>query len=121
MNVAAALAALQKYLYPSYGSSGTGPARPPSKLVLVLPNTRLGRAEGQDGILCILRSASVTQEAYFPTGEIRSASVSLKFSEIIQFSAGSASKIKYIGSESYAALASEYNSTLNPANELTLG
>ena len=121
VNVSAAIAALQQYLYPSYGVNSTGPTHPPSKLILVLPGTNLGRAKGADGVLCILRSASVTQEAFFPTGEIRAASVSLKFSEIIQFSSGSVSRIKYIGAESYAGLAAEYNTTLNPANELTLG
>ena len=121
MNVSAAIAALQRYLYPSYGLQGTGPTRPPSKLILVLPGTNLGRADGADGVLCILRSASVTQEAWFPNGEIRAASVALRFSEIIQFSTSSVSKIKYIGAETYDVLASKYVTPLNPANELTLG
>jgi hypothetical protein len=122
VNVSAAIAALQQYLYPSYGSNNQGgPVAPPKKLILVLPNTSLGRARGADGVLCILRSAPVTQEAYFPSGELRSASLSLRFSEIVQFSTSSVSKIKYIGAEAYTALAGEYTTSINTANELTLG
>lgn len=121
VNVAAAIAALQQYLYPSYGDNGQGAASPPRKLILVLPGTKLGRNDDQDGILCILRAAPVTQEAWFPNGELRSASVALRFSEIVQFSSGSVSKIKYIGSEAYTQLANKYVTSINTANELTLG
>ena len=74
-----------------------------------------------DSILCIMRSASVTQEAFFPSGEIRSASVALRFSEIIQISTSSVSKIKYIGAEVYDELAGDYTHTINSGDELTLG
>jgi len=123
INVSAAIAALQQYLYPTYGTAENKEqfTRPPKKLVLVLPGTNLGRRPGHDGVLCIMRNASVTQEAWFPDGTIRSASVSLKFSEIIQYSNGAdVSKIKYIGSESYTELANKYLSQAVP-NELELG
>jgi len=120
VNVASAIGALQQYLYPSYGDNNDL-THPPKKLVLVLPGTRLGRKKDADGILCIMRSASVTHEAYFPTGEIRSASVALKFSEIIQLSSSSGvSKIKYIGQEAYNDLAGPYLSTVANPGELTL-
>lgn len=120
VNVSAALAALQKYLYPTYTSTTT---KPPQKLVLVLPGTHLGRVEGNHGILCIMRSASVTMESWFPNGELRSASVSLRFSEIVQRSTGAeeVSQIKYIGAESYNGLAEKYVSQNIGSNELTLG
>lgn len=107
VNVAAAIAALQRYLYPEIKTSGV---KPPRKLILVLPGTRLGRKKGSDGILCILRSASVTMESFFPNGEIRAASVSLRFSETIQRSTGDGqvSQIKSIGSQEYDALARLY-------------
>lgn len=119
VNVSAAIAALQKYLYPTYTN---GQTKPPRKLILVLPGTKLGRADAADGILCILKSAPITMESWFPDGSLRSASVSLQFSEIIQHSSGGdgVSKIKYIGAESYTALAKKYEYT-GSTNELSLG
>jgi hypothetical protein len=111
VNVAAAIASLQQYLYPTYGVAGnqsSNTTKPPRKLILVLPNSKLGRDDDQDGILCIMRQASVTMESFFPDGELRIASVSLKFSEIIQHSSGSASKIRYIGADAYSNLAQKY-------------
>ena len=108
--MAGALAALQQYLYPSYSTdtANKGTTKPPKKLVLVLPGTKLGRADGADGILCIMKSANVTMESWFPSGELRAASVSLQFAEIIQLTGASGSNIRYIGSEAYSALANEY-------------
>lgn len=118
INVAAALAALQQYLYPTYGAD-QGVAKPPRKLVLVLPQTKLGRAESADGILCIMKSASVTMESWFPSGELRSASVSLEFAEIIQYTQGEGSNIKYIGAEAYTLLAAKYQVNVGSASDLT--
>lgn len=111
VNVAAALAALQRYLYPSYNSP-KGITKPPKKLILVLPGTKLGRADNVDGILCILKAANVTMESWFPSGELRAASVGLQFSEIIQYTAGSGTAIRYIGAETYDKLANQY--TIRP-------
>ena len=121
VNVAAAIAALQQYLYPSYPSN-EDIAKPPRKLILVLPGTKLGRGPEDDGILCIMRGASVTMESWFPNGELRAASVSLRFSEVVQRSsgAGNASAIKYIGAEAYTALAKHYTSNVNNPGELGL-
>jgi hypothetical protein len=110
VNVAAALAALQRYLYPSYNSP-KGITKPPKKLILVLPGTKLGRADNVDGILCILKAANVTMESWFPSGELRAASVGLQFSEIIQYTAGSGTAIRYIGAETYDKLANKYTIT----------
>ena len=107
VNVSAAIAALQRYLYPTYNSP-QGITKPPKKLVLVLPGTKLGRAENVDGILCILKAANVTMESWFPSGELRSASVGLQFSEIIQYTAGEGTAIRYIGAEKYDDLADKY-------------
>ena len=115
VNVSAAIAALQQYLYPTYqkNSASKGITRPPKKLYLVLPGTKLGRKRNVDGILCILKSANVTMESWFPTGELRSASVGLQFSEIIQHTSGEGTNIKYIGAEEYFDLAQEYLFTAN--------
>lgn len=103
VRVAAALAAIRRYLYGTYNpvTSKKGITEPPKKLVLVLPGTQLGRKKDNDGILCILLRADVTMESFFPSGEIRSATVSLEFAEIIQHTSGEGSLIKYIGAEDY--------------------
>lgn len=124
-NVAAAIAALQRYLYPDYvdGGANNGKyAKPPRKLVLVLPGTKLGRSDGNDGILCIMRSASVTMENWFPSGELRSATVALRFSEIVQRSAGAdnVSNITYVSQQSYNDLAEKYTATLDASPDLEL-
>jgi hypothetical protein len=110
INVAAALASLQRYLYGTYHNTAakSGITEPPRKLMLVLPGTSLGRATGVDGILCILMSADVTMESFFPSGEIRAATVSLEFAETIQYTVGQGTQIRYIGADSYKALASQY-------------
>jgi len=121
VNVAGAIAALQQYLYPSYTGKNEA-TRPPRKVVLVLPGTKLGRGDKVDGILCIMKSASVTMESWFPDGELRSASVALSFAETVQLSTGgdTVSNIKYIGSESYSALAESYQVKINSPSELSI-
>lgn len=125
-NVAAAIAALQRYLYPDYDAGSTPnsglSAKPPQKLILVLPGTKLGRADDDDGILCIMRSANVTMESWFPSGELRSATVALRFSEIVQNTAGqgNVSNIRYIGRRSYDALADKYTSSVSQPQSLEL-
>lgn len=121
VNVASAIAALQQYLYPTYdGNAST--AKPPKKLILVLPGTKLGRNDNNDGILCIMRGASVTMESWFPNGELRAASVALKFSEIVQRSTGGedVSNIRYIGAEAYKDLASKYTANISNPTQMSI-
>jgi hypothetical protein len=122
VNVSAALAALQQYLYPTYGdqTAGKGVTRPPKKLVLVLPGTKLGRAKDQDGILCIMKAANVTMESWFPSGELRSASVSLQFAEIVQLTSSQGTNVRYIGAEAYSALARDYQISAHSPTDLSL-
>jgi hypothetical protein len=122
VNVAAAIAALQQYLYPTYDGENQERAIPPKKLVLVLPGTKLGRSDNNDGILCVMKGASVTMESWFPDGELRSASVALSFSEIVQLSTGgeNVSNIKYIGAESYTTLADKYLAQASNPNDLSI-
>jgi hypothetical protein len=123
VNVAGALASLQQYLYPSYNTqlASKGTTKPPKKLILVLPGTKLGRAEDADGVLCILKSANVTMESWFPSGELRAASVALQFAEIVQYTSSSVSNIRYIGSEAYTALANTYkNAYLSSPGDLSI-
>lgn len=118
INVSAAIAALQQYLYPNYEDI-EGIVRPPKKLVLVLPGTRLGRSESADGVLCIMKAANVTMESWFPSGELRSASVALEFAEIIQYTQGQGSNIRYIGSEAYRDLAAKYQINVASSADLS--
>ena len=110
VNVGAAIAALQRYQYGRYNdiTGKKGIVEPPQKLVLVLPNTNLGRRRGADGILCILLRADVTMESWFPTGRLRAATVSLQFAEVVQYAAGEGSNIRYIGADAYDDVAGEY-------------
>jgi len=110
VDVAAAVASLQRYLYGKYNDNTgkSGITEPPHKLYLVLPGTSLGRKKGVDGILCILLRADVTMESFFPNGEPRIANVSLEFAEIIQHTMGSGTSIRYIGSDAYDTLAASY-------------
>lgn len=117
VNVAAALASLQQYLYPTYDDV-KGITKPPKKLVLVLPGTRLGRSDSADGILCIMKAANVTMESWFPSGELRSASVALEFAEIVQYTQGEGTNIRYIGAEAYTDLARSYQIKVASAADL---
>jgi hypothetical protein len=110
VNVKAAIAALQKYLYGKYNDieGKKGITEPPKKLVLVLPNTALGRSDGNDGILCILLRADVTMESWYPTGNLRVATVALEFAEIVQHTDAQGSNIKFIGADAYDNLSRAY-------------
>ena len=113
VDIAGAIAGLQRYLYGTYNevSGKKGIAEPPRKLVLVLPNTQLGRLPGADGILCILLRADVTMESWFPSGQLRAVTVSLEFAEVVQQSDGEGSNIKFIGADQYNASAGRYTLT----------
>lgn len=110
VDVASAIHALQRFLYGTYSDTEAmkGIAQPPQKLVLVLPGTRLGRRPGSDGILCILLRADATIESWFPTGQIRSATVSLEFAEVVQTADGEGSNIKFIGANEFTESAKRY-------------
>lgn len=110
VDVAGAVACLQRFLYGKYnnGIAKSGITEPPRKLYLVLPGTSIGRKEKVDWILCILLRADVTFESFFPNGQPRVATVGLEFAEIIQHTVGAGSKIEYIGSDAYKELAAKY-------------
>jgi len=102
VDVRAALNRIRSYMLGSYGGQGGGlnsTAKPPKKLYLVLEGARLGGA--CDEILCILRSAPITYEAFFPNGLPRIVQVSLTFSQVVQHSEGEHSRIQFIGRESF--------------------
>ncbi len=105
VDVRAALNRIRSYMRGSYrnataGGAGGGVnslARPPKKLFLVLEGSGIGGT--RDDILCILRSAPITHEAFFPNGRVRIAQVSMTFSEIVQIDEGDEAQIQFIGRE----------------------
>lgn len=85
----AALDYLRAGMLPSYGNGNdlNTLAAPPSRFFLVMEGTRLG-GQDKDWVLCLLRSAPITYEAWFPSGRPRIVEAALTFSECVQFSAG---------------------------------
>ena len=108
VDVVAAMARLQRYLYPSYLAKGQlGVVRAPPRLVLVMPKTNLGR--DKDEVLVILRAASVSYTHWFPDGTPRVATVSLEFAESVQTRGqGKGPQVKFIGSAAYENFSKKY-------------
>ena len=95
VDVAAAIAKLRQHLYPEYTAlSKNILAKPPNKLILVLPNTRIGH--DSDAVPVILKSMNVNIESSFPSGRIRVATVSLSFTEIVQRGNGERASIRFV-------------------------
>jgi hypothetical protein len=96
VDVDAAIAWIQSYQYPEYSKdvakadgprTGRDRPAPPRKILLTLPNVAInfGRPEiCPDEMNCILLSAEVSRESFFPSGATRLAKVELTFAEIIQ-------------------------------------
>lgn len=106
VNVAAAINTIQSFQHPKYKTGGQKSiTEPPPRLRLVLPGTRIGRSEGQDDILCFLKSAKITHESAFPSGRPRVATVSLEFIETVQnVAAGDGlPQVKFIGRDAFVS------------------
>ncbi len=93
IDVDAGIAWIQAYQYPEYTTQHFKPLRtqstrprPPRKMILTLPNVQIniGRDGLPDEMFCILLSAEVSRESFFPSGATRLAKVELSFAEIIQ-------------------------------------
>ena len=93
----AAVDYIQSLMLPTYGGGGgnvNALLSPPQRMYLVMEGTRLGGG-AKDEVLCILRSAPVTYEAWFPDGSPRLIELSLTFSECVQHSSGENSRIQW--------------------------
>lgn len=100
VDVRAALAKLNSFLRPQYSAVANASEMvtiPPPRLFLVLGNTRLGG--DRDEVLVILKSMSVSYQAWFTTGYPRIAEAQLTFSEVVQHrnSSTNISDIRFIG------------------------
>lgn len=98
VDIIAALNRIRSYMLPSYenGPTNIGRAIAPKRLYLVLEGAQLGG--DRDEVLCFLRSAPITYEAFFPSGKPRIVQVALTLSEIVQHGEGEGdqSKIMFI-------------------------
>ena len=112
VDVAAALARLEQYKYPTYRRGGLlGVVQAPPKLILVFPNLNLGR--DSDEVRVILRETNPEITHFFPDGRPRIAKVNLAFSEIVQESnSDQRSRLQYVGRQKYSTVAKRYRRTL---------
>lgn len=75
---------LRWFTYPTYGTEGSDlRVFEPAKVLLVLPNTRLGH-RGTDHLLTVMTQCDVTYQAWFPGGHPRIIELSLEFAEVVQ-------------------------------------
>jgi hypothetical protein len=89
-----ALVWLRRFVLPRYGEStevGVPLTKPPRKLLLHITGSEIERfgggggfSVGGGGILCIMTQCDIEIQAFFPSGNIRSANVSLAFTEVAQ-------------------------------------
>lgn len=97
VDIRAAVARIESFKQPSYQLGGNnGRVIPPSRLVLVMPGTNLGREEGvSDEILVVLKDVSWSYESWFPNGVPRVVTASMTFAESIQSLEGNGSRIRF--------------------------
>lgn len=87
IDVRSAVIWLRRYMFPTYSA---GVTVPPPRLILYLPLSGLGLAGGEtnlstaDQMLCVMTQCEITWEKFFPSGNARSASVSLAFAQVPQ-------------------------------------
>ena len=95
-DIRGAIAWLRRYMLPTYDGTFQAPiTRAPNKLRLYLPNSGIGVLGGSDAaggsidsICCVMTQCEANYEAYFPSGLLRVATVSLAFAQIPQFRGG---------------------------------
>lgn len=91
VDVRSAVYWLRSFMLPEYSTDKNGLTTPPSKCILMLPNSGIGLAGGDNGslspdsVLCVMTQCEVTWEKFFPSGVPRIASVSLGFAQLPQY------------------------------------
>jgi len=83
VDIRSAISWLRWFEYPTYGTDGNQQVYPPSKALLVMPNTGLAH-DGEDHIIVAMTTCDVTYEEWFPTGYPRIVEVALEFRELVQ-------------------------------------
>ena len=108
-DVRTALVALRQFMFPQYSGdteTGSPQTKAPPKAMLVIPNSKLGLCGGfvdptglaGDTILCLMTQCDITIDSWFPSGNIRLATVSLNFVETPQRGGGVLFPQRYAGS-----------------------
>lgn len=108
VDINAAVWALRRFLYPSYGTSDLK-AFPPEILKLQMDNTAIGgyTPNGAVDIMnCIMQTCNVTYHAWFPSGVPRYATVDLEFLETIQ--SAEPADLRYVDRLSFSEAWSKY-------------
>jgi len=123
VDVGAAIARLQGFMMPTYGSdngANKGVAVAPPRMRVYFPGMGLGGGSAnlpKDDVLCIMRSGPVTITACHPDGSPKIAEVSLQFSEVVQQSAGgsgsSGTAIRYIDARDFSVRGKRYRASVS--------
>jgi len=96
----AAMDYLRSTMLASYDGSRSGGlnalARPPRRYYLVMEGTGLGGGTN-DAVLCVVRSAPITYEAWFPNGRPRIVEAAVTVSEVVQSASQDGPQIKFQG------------------------
>jgi hypothetical protein len=113
VDITSALAWLRQFLYPTYSNNPTERAKPPAKLILGFPGSRINaNPVGQltdDELVCIMTNCDINIGGWFADGTPRIAKVALQFNEVIQYE----QRVKPVDSRSIAILgASGYTNTI---------
>jgi len=120
-----ALVWLRRFMFPRYGETaeiGVPLTKPPHKLLLHFTGSEIERlgggggfSVGGGGILCGMTTCDINIEAFFPSGNIRIASVSLSFAEVPQRGGSvkfpSAEPLDTVANDWYQLTASAWNTT----------
>lgn len=92
VDVAQALIWLESLCAVKYGTSDPAGFSPPPTLLVVMPNSRLGRAKGggtpTDNFQSVMVTCNFAIDAWFPDGTPRHARADLAFAEVVQTSDG---------------------------------
>jgi hypothetical protein len=93
IDIRAALVWLRRFMFPTYGERGdlqVPLTYAPRKLRLSLPNSKIGLIGctvyngDEDSVLSLMTQCDITYESFFPSGNIRIATVQLAFAQIPQ-------------------------------------
>lgn len=125
IDVPSAVSWLRAFLYPDYSTDGSGlksssgqRAKPPRKLILGLPGTRISHFNQAtsvhvDEIVCIMTQCDVNYTSFFHDGSPRIAKVALQFVETIQYN----SKVNAVDASALRAGGKFYGMTMTTRNK----
>jgi hypothetical protein len=118
VDIPSALAYLRQFLYPTYSNNPQERAKPPAKLILGFPGSRINANPwGQlsdDELVCFMTQCDISIGGFFGDGTPRIAKVALQFTELIQYE----QRVKPVDSRAIGALgAGGYSNTVTSRNK----